>query len=139
MFETKEQKEKLRKVAASSKAFGDTNDEMKEALKEMEEKRAKLIETLVKKIEALPDNPRIKRLGHGAFIMKNSDFATAPWSPFYHDFLAQYNKLTEWLINENFHTVMLMIGEIIEKGFVRFENRAWWFHDDVRKLLRELE
>lgn len=54
----------------------------------------RLVEDLNAQIQALPDNPRIKRLGHNCFIMSSKDLRDN-WTPAHHDFKQQYKLIIE--------------------------------------------
>ena len=53
-----------------------------------------LVEALNAQIQALPDNPRIRRLGHNYFVMSSKDLGNN-WAPAHHDFKQQYKLIIE--------------------------------------------
>lgn len=141
MYETAEERQKLRGIAAMSKPFGESDATLATFLKRYQKAADKLKLDLIEKIRTLPDNPRIKRIGNEAFTIQFKDIAGGqPLSPFYHDFKAQYNQIIKWIETETPDEMMVKIGLIIEKGFVaRGGSAALYFHPDVRKFLKELE
>ena len=141
MHETKEQRDKLKEAAASSKAFGEADGVMKDAIKTMEKKREELIRILVEKVKALPDNPRINRLGENCVTVKSGDLNNAPWTAFYHDFKAQYKKIIGLIETESHQELMVKIGTIIEKGVIHEKGicNSFHFHPDVRQSLKDLK
>ena len=79
-------------------------------------------QNLCQKIEVLPDNPKITRLNHNCFEIHFSDLGES-WSPFYHDFKAQYRMIIEILETKD-------IGEIIptlQKLTTPRHDKSYWF------------
>jgi hypothetical protein len=91
-------------------------------------------------INALPDNPRIHRLGGGersVFTMSSKDIGGI-LAAFYHDFKAQYRKLGEIVNAARLETIGGVLVKIVESGSY-FENRGTIkFHPDVCEHLRVL-
>lgn len=96
---------------------------------------------LVQEMQTLPDNPRITRLtGTGspaAFTLNSRDLGNV-WSPFYHDFKAQYAKLAEIVDKTNLETVGTVLTRIIERGSHPESGGTVKFHPDVIEHLRGL-
>lgn len=140
MYFTKEQRERYKAAAREFPAFGKNDMDLTESLKAYETLLEQIRAAMRDKIMALPDNPRIKRLGENAFTVKASDFAGAPWSPFYHDFKAQYKQIAEWIDTKTPSEVLVLIGQVVEKGSVwRPKGASLMFHPDVREYLKNLE
>jgi len=91
-------------------------------------------------INALPDNPRIHRLGgeeRSVFTMSSKDLGCV-LAVFYHDFKAQYRKLGEIVDAARLETVGGVLTRIVKSGSY-FENRGTMkFHPDVCEHLRIL-
>jgi len=73
-------------------------------------------------IENLPDNPRITRLDGkpNVFTISSKNLGLI-FSPFYHDFKSQYEKLTEIVKTARLETVGSVLSRIAETGRY-FEN-----------------
>jgi hypothetical protein len=110
-----------------------------------------LNERLIQKIEALPENPAITRLGKNCYTIKISDLGTTNWTPFYHDFTHQYKFLRAIIENYDINQVEQIFQEILQNGTCKlskslkttdgytFEGRhdIYRFHPDVIAFLKE--
>lgn len=108
---------------------------------QIEKLKKSLKKSLSEAIQNLPDNPRITRLngtaGPRAFTMSSRDLNNV-WSPFYHDFKAQYKKLVEIVDKASLETVGTVLTRIIEKGNHPESGGTVKFHPDVIENLRGL-
>lgn len=112
---------------------------IKAALSEYEAKVKSLRESLKAKILALPDNPRIHRLGPRCFVMMSSDmFASGNWTAEFHDFKHQYEYIAEMIDTKQPKTVCALLDQIVEKGSITRKHQTVYFHPDVRAYLRNL-
>lgn len=99
---------------------------------------------LIAKIIALPDNPRIQRLGDTpkCFVVMFSDLGDN-WTPAHHDFKYQYKLLAKELSRRSVERAWLFLkkavwqGHFIESGAVNGQGKLN-FHADVLKYLMEL-
>lgn len=61
-----------------------------------------------------PENPKIKRLTPLTFTMSSSDLGS-DWSPFFHDWPAQYLRLADLILDQQFGK----LHSILETGVLR--------------------
>ena len=109
------------------------------------EERVRLIkESLIEKINSLPDNHRIKRLSTSpsCFVVKWSDLGN-DWTPKYHDFKCQYRFICGEIEKKDLSKIIPFLEEIIEKGKIRIKeyrggDSYYTFHKDVRNHLIRL-
>jgi len=87
---------------------------------------------MISQIESLPDNPRINRIGDrgNCFVMSSKDLGDN-WTPEYHDFKWQYNKIVEWINKFTAKRAIDILEEIVRRGSVRISKRTYYFHPDV--------
>ena len=117
---------------------------------------------LMKLIEELPDNPRIKRLGSsGCFTMSVRDTFQAlkvgeykdgkekrklisNWCPEFHDFKRQYQRIAQIINKERFETIISTVEKIIKEekwfypGTLRTSGWTFQFHPEVVSHLKSL-
>jgi hypothetical protein len=111
-------------------------------ISDYQKKVLKLKTDLIAKINELPDNPRIKRIGEEGrcFSMSHKDLGES-WSVFYHDFKMQYEALIHIINTSPIETVIPKFEAIIEKGSIKetgtYRNTLK-FHPDVRAHLKEM-
>jgi hypothetical protein len=74
------------------------------------------------KIKALPDNPRINRLGKNCFTMKQSDLGDN-WTPEHHDFKRTYETICEKLESVKLENVEKALLDMILKEQVVTQNK----------------
>lgn len=139
MYFTKEQREQYRQIARGVKPFGSSDKGIGKAIDDFQITVDTLKSALKDKIMTLPDNPRINRLGDNAFTVKASELVGNPWSPFFHDFKAQYKKLIKWIDELTPDEMLLIIGLIIKDGVVHRDRQQYRFHPDVIGYLKNLE
>lgn len=109
-----------------------------------------LNEELIKKIEGLPENPRIERLGKNCYSISSKDLGTVNWTPFYHDFTHQYKFLRAVIENYDMNQIESIFTEILTKGHYRLNKTistgdsytftskdTYRFHPDVINFLKE--
>jgi hypothetical protein len=110
-----------------------------------------LNEALIRKIEALPDNPEINRIDANCFTISSKALGTQNWTPDYHDFPKQYKFIRAIIENYDINQVEQIFKEILLKGSIRL-NRSdliitdgshisgkdtYYFHPEVLKMLKE--
>lgn len=99
-----------------------------------------LKQELIKQIQGLPDNPNIKYLAENprCFTIMSSDIGQN-WSPEYHDFRTQYEKIVDKIQTSTIENVEKMLMSIVEDGKIRESNgRYFTFHPEVRKFVSDL-
>jgi len=105
------------------------------------EKKVSVLKTkLIAHIDTLPDNPKIKRVGDGkSFTMNVSDLGDN-WSPFYHDFKAQYQDLIRIINTKPVEQVISSFESVIKNGYTgkRAGDSSKRFHPVVREYLKEM-
>lgn len=94
---------------------------MKEELRKIERQRkallSKVSKKLTKKIDALPDNPKIKRVSKNCYTINSKDLEMR-FDPFYHDFKRQYTVIVKLIDKtENITTIQTILDEITDKGY----------------------
>jgi hypothetical protein len=107
-----------------------------------------LNEKLIQKIEALPQNPRLTKIGENTFVIKHSDMGTN-WTPFFHDFKHQYTFLRAIIENHDINQTERIFQEIMDKGSYRLtktikttngheflSKQTYYFHPDVIAILK---
>jgi hypothetical protein len=112
---------------------------------------AQLNQELQDSIEALPDNPRITRLGKNCFTVSIQDLGSANWTSFYHDFKNQYSLLqaiiekypidkSEKIFAKILTTGKYRLGKDITtwNGYSFRSGSTYYFHPDVIKYLKEI-
>jgi len=113
--------------------------DVEKGLQAQQEAIHKIKEELQAAISALPDNPSIKRLGHGAFTISSKDLGNN-WTPEFHDFKIQYGILITLIDKTQPDKLANVLTEVINNGKLRDKdrNRTVYFHPEVIKLLKEL-
>ena len=109
-----------------------------------------LNEELIRKIEALPENPRITRIDKNCFSIGVNDLGTKNWTQFYHDFTQQYKFIRAVVENFDLNQVESILIKIMNEGEYRltrkitsgdaytFESKVTYkFHPDVIQFLKE--
>jgi hypothetical protein len=98
-----------------------------------------LVEALNARIESLPDNPRIKRLGANCFTISNKDLGNN-WTPAHHDFKQQYRLIVKALQQARTIDAIAVLQQIVAQGRVRDGNSKNHInlHPDVIVHLRTL-
>ena len=66
-------------------------------------------------VRAGQDNPAIRRISANSFTMGSKDLGTANWSPFFHDWAAQYERLAELIETQKFSA----LAQVIQTGKLR--------------------
>jgi hypothetical protein len=116
--------------------------EIEKTTADLDKQGQELKEGLAKILLELPDNPRITRLGGSArcFTIKSSDLGTTNWTPFYHDFKLQYDKLASIICKTQLATIPARLREIVETKSYRdpSEKYTYHFHTDVILHIAEL-
>lgn len=97
-------------------------------VKKMSDKIDKLKQDISKLILSLPDNPRIKRLGNNCFTMSSKDLGES-WSPFFHDFKSQYDKIVEIIEASKPEVIVSTLEKIIKPS--KFGH---WYRTGAEKL-----
>ncbi|MEE9539962.1 MAG: hypothetical protein V3V85_00530 [Candidatus Thorarchaeota archaeon] len=115
--------------------------EIEQTTAHLEQQGQELKEGLAKILLEQPDNPRITRLGSSVrcFTIKSSDLGDN-WTPFYHDFKMQYDKLASIICKTALGTIPARLREIVETRSFRdpSERYTYHFHTDVILHIAEL-
>lgn len=69
---------------------------LRQALADLEQRRDQILSQLCFQIEALPDNPRIKRISEQSFVLRASDLGNT-WAPEHYDFKRCYKLIVAYL------------------------------------------
>lgn len=119
-----------------------------ELRKETDRHLAKIAElrgALLKQVEELPDNPRIKRISQNTSVMRSSDlFASGNWTARYHNFRVQYRFIVNLIEASNTIDLRRKLLETIRHGRLHVKpegcSRSEWvqLHPDVVKNLKHL-
>lgn len=99
-----------------------------------------LVDALKAQIAALPDNPRIKRTGRGAFVMSSKDLNNN-WSAEHHDFKKQYELIVGMIERAEPSRAVAIIRAAIEEGSIRpskAPSNTFRLHPDVINHLKGL-
>jgi hypothetical protein len=91
-----------------------------------------LVDNLCAAIMELPQNHRINECSGSprCFTMNFSDLGDN-WTPFHHDFRAQYEFLIQVIRRTSLDQLTLKLRQIIEKGVYREKGSTYKFHPDV--------
>lgn len=107
-------------------------------IREYQEKVTALKNDLIGKINDLPDNPKIKRIGgEGKAFTVNFEDLGDNWSPFYHDYKAQYQELIDVINKKPVEQVIKIFDEVIKTGYMK-KAPGMKFNPVVRKYLKEM-
>ena len=107
---------------------------LKEDIERLQDEANRLREGIKAKIMALPDNPKITRLGGGkSFTLQFKDLG-ASFSPFYHDYKAQYEAIAAVIDKTDPMKLMDKIFEI-SAGKLRRGTETLTFNPEVIKNL----
>ena len=100
----------------------------------------RLVSAFRARIESLPDNPRIRRLGQNCFVGSFSDMGRS-WSAEHHDFKAQYRHLSE-IVGRSPERAVQLVRDAVESESIRVGDSGRRFtvalHPDVVGHLRQL-
>lgn len=109
------------------------------AIGTMRQEADRIKEGLKNQILALPDNPNItRRFGSGAFAVSSSQLGKS-WSPFYHDFLAQYEILVKLINETDLMKLPAVLAEIVATGKLKVKYRGTvTFNPEVIKHLVDI-
>jgi hypothetical protein len=108
---------------------------LKEDIERLQQEANRLREGIKAKIKALPDNPKITRLGDGkAFTLSSKDLGQS-WSPFYHDYRAQYETLAEVIDKTDPMRLPWKISGIAATGKLKRGAETLTFNPEVLKHL----
>lgn len=100
-------------------------------MEELSQHAARIKQDAKAALSDLPDNPRIKRVAEGCFIVSSSDLGTN-WSPFHHDFKAQHSKLEDFIEQTPVEHLGNAVGRVIQTGSTgRAGDQGQKFHPDV--------
>jgi hypothetical protein len=110
---------------------------LKTELVEIEAKKESLLDRISQILDSLPENQRIRRLDSKCFIIRFKDLGSSNWSPFYHDFRAQYSKVAEILKSSDLSVMSANLTQIVDRGSLYFRGENLKFHPEVREYLRE--
>jgi hypothetical protein len=109
---------------------------LKEDIERLQQEANRLREGIKAKIMALPDNPQITRLGDSGkcFTISSKDLG-ASFSPFYHDYRAQYETLAEVIDKTDPMRLPWKIAEIAATGKLKRGTETLTFNPEVLKNL----
>ena len=112
---------------------------LKREIKNFDQRYKAIIEKLKKRINELPDNPKINRLDKNCFTIKVSDLQNK-WSAEYYDYKHQYKTLCNILEKCKVNTVIRTIEKIIETGQISNINgyQTYYFNPEVIEFLKEV-
>ena len=110
-----------------------------------------LNEELIRKIEALPENPAVKQVSGRCFTMDAKALGTQNWTPFYHRFSEQYKFIRAIIENYDINQIEQIFKEIVTTGNIRLQRstlttkdgyefsgrETYYFHPDVIRMLRD--
>ena len=90
---------------------------MKKELQAIDNQVQKIKEKFAEQINALPDNPKINRISTSpcCFTIMSSDLGNN-WSPFYHDYKAQYKFLADLVTKTKGESIINILEKIVKKG-----------------------
>jgi hypothetical protein len=108
------------------------------AIKEMRSKSDEIKFALMRAVLWLTGNPKVRELGMGCFVINSSAFIGQPWSPEYHDFDWQYEKLAEIICETPFTELAAKLGWIIYHGNFKFHGQLLKFHPQVITNLKTI-
>jgi hypothetical protein len=116
-------------------------DKAEQTLSEIEAQITMLRNRLSALILALPDNPKIVRFKGdvSGYVIPSSEIFKQPslrMDPFYYDFKAQYNLISELV--EDRALFIPALRTIIETGTVVHRNKTVYFHPDVVTNLKTI-
>ena len=98
-------------------------------------------QTLVDRIGALPDNPRIQRLTDKCFVIMSSDLDDN-WTPNYHDFRLQYRLLQALVMKTSFEKLKSTLEGVVATGTLPVTtlqyDRGFKLHPDVIANLKAM-
>ena len=103
---------------------------MKKNLVEVQNRLRRLITEVRLKIQALPDNPRINRLSDRSFILSSNQLGRN-WDPFYHDFKAQYQYISERIEKMETGCVVCWLDKLIKNEHEYVNYNMIKFHPEV--------
>ena len=103
----------------------------------------KLKEDIIKTIEALPQNDKIKPISESIYLINASDLGDN-WSPSYHNFKTQYNAILSVISSkESALSILKSLKEMIEKGVVRQKkkmvNMGLYSFTETKEVLTEIK
>lgn len=90
---------------------------LSEELDRAQRRLDEILRRIAERVEALPDNPRVRRVSANAFTLSASDLGSN-WSPFYHDFKAQYRAVADAIRGGNVATSTARLRAIISSRSV---------------------
>lgn len=97
-----------------------------------------IVVKLAEQIAALPDNPRIKRLGPRCFILQSKDLDNN-WTPSHHDFQIQYEAIIDLIRSIPPENVFDRLRELVKAGTIKRRDQGTIrLHRDVVGHLAKL-
>lgn len=109
-------------------------------IKELGERLEEIRRVIKEKISSLPGNPRINRLSDSpnCFVMQSKDLENS-WSPEYHDFKIQYERIIQEINKAGAFNVINRLREITQSGNVKgLRGHSLRLHPDVVEHLNKL-
>lgn len=114
---------------------------IKTSIKELVEKIESVKVELKNKIESLPDNTRINRLGAGSFTISSKDIFASEGivlTPSYYDFKLQYKYLSEVIDKTNINNLFTTLDFIIVSKTHKSGSNTMKFNPEVIGYLKEI-
>jgi len=90
-----------------------------------------VVNALTRKIEDLPDNPRIKRLTRNCFVVSSRDLGSN-WTPTHHDFKAQYRLIVAAIQRASAGRAFAVLRNIVREQQIKpLRRQPLTLHPDV--------
>jgi hypothetical protein len=106
-------------------------------IKVVNEQLTALVNSLNAMIAALPDNPRIQRLGKQCFVVRSKDVGNN-WAPEHHDFRWQYQAIIKTIQKARTDNAIGALQDIIASKKVKGSGCSVNLHPDVVTNLKTL-
>lgn len=97
-----------------------------------------LKQQLLDSIKALPDNSDIQRVSSNCFVMDSSSICKTDgciFSPFYHDFKAQYTFIIQQMNKLSVFECIIFISKVVRDKRIQYKNTTYVFHPSVLEQL----
>lgn len=90
-------------------------------------------EDAAKQIDKNPDNPKINRMAEGSFYISSKDIESN-WSAFFYDWAAQYKRIAQLIMQQNFGALV----SILDNGLLSGPNGKEHFAPEVVEKTRSI-
>ena len=117
-----------------------------QARREYEKKIEAVRAELPRRLEGLPDNPKIHRFSKNCYVMNSKDLENN-WSAEYYDWAYQYRVLSGAIQTKDFRSACVLLVHVIRHRsvplrqlgpFGRGSDGRMVFHPEVRRTLRSV-